>query len=54
MALAIVLVICATVIAVSYMFIASKDREVDLLDQSQDIALLRSDVDKIKKQLGIE
>ena len=46
MALAIVLVICATVIVVTYMLCRVREREQDLEDVYEDISLLRVSVDR--------
>ena len=45
MALAIVLVICATVIVVTYMLCSVREREQDLEDVYEDISLLRVSID---------
>lgn len=45
MALAIVLVICATVIVVTYMLCRVREREQDLEDVYEDISLLRVKID---------
>lgn len=45
MALAIVLVICATVIVVTYMLCRVREREQDLEDVYEDISLLRVNID---------
>ena len=45
MALAIVLVICATVIVVTYMLCRIREREQDLEDVYEDISLLRVNID---------
>lgn len=45
MALAIVLVICATVIVVTYMLCRVREREQDLEDVYEDISLLRVSID---------
>lgn len=46
MTLAIVLVICATVIVVTYMLCRVREREQDLEDVYEDISLLRVSVDR--------
>ena len=46
MALSIVLVICATVIVVTYMLCRVREREQDLEDVYEDISLLRVSVDR--------
>ncbi len=46
MALAIVLVICATVIIVTYMLCRVREREQDLEDVYEDISLLRVSIDR--------
>lgn len=45
MALAIVLVVCATVIVVTYMLCRVREREQDLEDVYEDISLLRVNID---------
>lgn len=45
MSLAIVLVICATVIVVTYMLCRVREREQDLEDVYEDISLLRVNID---------
>lgn len=45
MALAIVLVICATVIVVTFMLCRVREREQDLEDVYEDISLLRINID---------
>lgn len=45
MALAIVLVVCATVIVVTYMLCCVREREQDLEDVYEDISLLRVNID---------
>lgn len=45
MTLAIVLVICATVIVVTYMLCRVREREQDLEDVYEDISLLRVNID---------
>ena len=47
MALAIVLVICATVIVVTYMLCHVREKEQDLEDVYEDISLLRVSVDRL-------